>query len=450
LGLVPVTKAGTCHFAAIDIDVDDIDHKALLAKIRARRFPLNVCRSKSGGAHCYAFFKEPVPAKFAQQRLKQWAAILGFPSVEIFPKQTSTSSQNIGNWINLPYFGGDDTTRYAFDENGAMPFQDFLEKVVYYDSTENYDLSDPRTSASPSGMPPCLAKLSESKLPEGTRNNVLFNAAVFYRKSKPATWEDEVHAHNKDQFDPPLGYREVQAVVKSAARTRYQYTCEQFPLRDNCDRATCSKLPYGVENKPWDEPAAFDQVACSRFRKVMTDPPRYILEVNEKDIELSAEEFMSFPKFKAQVFMRLDLVIQTMKQPQWEQQLKLLTETKEDIPVPTDASLPGLVLQRFHEFLSLRERSNSKEDLLRGLPVTVDELILFRFSDLISHLHVYRLDKMDQGQLFSLLKSQGAGHKVVKLNGRLTTVWSFPEIATNEQTEDFIVPAFTKPGDDEI
>ena len=59
LGLVPVRRDGTCRFAAIDIDIDSIDHPALLQKVLARKLPLTVCRSKSGGAHLYLFMKEP-------------------------------------------------------------------------------------------------------------------------------------------------------------------------------------------------------------------------------------------------------------------------------------------------------------------------------------------------------------------------------------------------------
>lgn len=448
LGLVPIRKDSTCLFGAIDIDIDNINHLDLVAKVVKRRLPLTVCRSKSGGAHCYVFFKEPTPASKVQQLLKKWATILGHPSSEIFPKQSQISTNNIGNWINLPYFGGDNTTRYAFGENGALSLSDFLASVKHYDPAGDYDEG---ARIDTDGMPPCLAALSEHKLPEGTRNTVLFNVAVFYRKSAPTTWEDAVNRHNQTQFNPSLSYREVQSVIKSAGRTRYQYTCEQFPLRDHCNRNECQKLPYGVAHMPWKEEGAFDDLLVTRLRKILSEPPRYVLEVNGKDMELSAEDFINYRKFKTQVFMKMDLMIRDLKQPQWEQQIRALTETKEDVATPEDASTQGLILQRVHEFLALRERSVGRDDILRGLPVVANDQILFRASDLIRHLQIYKLDtKMELGELFLFLKKHGADHKRVRANGKVVQVWSFPLVNTNDQTEDFAVADFAEAGEEEL
>src|SRR5262245_21901500 len=354
LGLVPITKTGTCHFAAIDIDDDSIDHNWLHAKIVNRHLPLNVCRSKSGGAHLYVFPKYPLPAAEIQTLLKRWATLLGYPSAEIFPKQISVNPENVGNWINLPYFGGDSTTRYAVGPNGALTLEQFLETVKWYDP-ETSLTDETEIEQGVVEMPPCLAALSKHKLPEGSRNITLFNIAVFYRKSNPASWETEVATHNQKKFEKPLEYREVQSVVKSAARIRYQYTCEQSPLKDYCDRAACSLLPYGVSHMPWKEAGAYDDLLVTHLRKVHSDPPRYIVEVNGRDLELCVDDFLNFNHFRRQIYVKLDLMVKPLKQPQWELQVRALTQHKEVIAAPDDASLRGLIIERFHEFLSLRQ-----------------------------------------------------------------------------------------------
>ena len=56
-------------WAAIDIDVNDIDHTGLEEKVVELELPLVVYRSKSGGAHCYLFLEEPCPAKDAVDAL---------------------------------------------------------------------------------------------------------------------------------------------------------------------------------------------------------------------------------------------------------------------------------------------------------------------------------------------------------------------------------------------
>ena len=40
--------------------------------------------------------------------------------------------------------------------------------------------------------PPCLNKLATTGFGEGSRNNALFNIAVYYKQSKPDSWEDEI------------------------------------------------------------------------------------------------------------------------------------------------------------------------------------------------------------------------------------------------------------------
>jgi hypothetical protein len=444
LGLVPVTLAGTCHFAAIDIDIDTIDHARLYKEVARRRLPLNVCRSKSGGAHLYAFFNPPISAVVVQQTLKRWAAVLGHPRAEIFPKQSKIGGDNVGNWINLPYFGGDNTTRYCVDASGAMQLGAFLDRVVYFDPNASVDEApvrglDPR-------LPPCLAALSEKPLPEGAgRNQVLFNIAVFYRKSSPSDWQSRVEKHNQESFKPPLPEREVQSIVRSASRVKYQYTCEQAPIRDYCNKSLCQTLPYGVSHMPWKESDAFDELLVTNLRKVTTNPPRYILEVNGKDVELAAEDFIDFRKFRQKVYLNLDLMITPMKQPQWELLVRTLTAAKQNIEAPDDASLEGQVMQRFEEFLSLRERATSKEDLLRGLPFQEGDLILFRVSDFRRHLQIYKMDKLEGAQLYLLLRQHNAKHGYRRIAGKAAMIWSVPVSVANDQSEDFALPEFETP-----
>ena len=63
IGIIPINADSNCVWGCIDIDQYPLDHKALVAKIRADKLPLVVCRSKSGGAHCFLFAKSWVTAK---------------------------------------------------------------------------------------------------------------------------------------------------------------------------------------------------------------------------------------------------------------------------------------------------------------------------------------------------------------------------------------------------
>ncbi|MBG77474.1 MAG: hypothetical protein CL570_00375 [Alphaproteobacteria bacterium] len=127
LGIVPLRDDNTILWGAIDIDVYPIDIDDLFKKVTDSECPLIVFRSKSGGAHLIAFFDEPVPADKGQQFLQHWAHKLGFGNAEIFPKQTTrNNSDEVGNWLNMPYYGGMDGGRYAIINGKPVTLTQFL------------------------------------------------------------------------------------------------------------------------------------------------------------------------------------------------------------------------------------------------------------------------------------------------------------------------------------
>ena len=120
LGIIPITDDNTCKWGCIDIDsYAGFDHKKLIDKIKNLQLPLLVFRSKSGGAHVFCFTTVPVEAKLMRDKLISVSAVLGYGGSEVFPKQVELKSKDdTGNFLNLPYFNGNKTTRYCFNENG--------------------------------------------------------------------------------------------------------------------------------------------------------------------------------------------------------------------------------------------------------------------------------------------------------------------------------------------
>ena len=88
LGIIPINDDNKCRWGCIDIDsYAGFDHKKLIQQIKLLKFPLVVCRSKSGGAHVFLFSENFVEAKTMRDKLNQIRAVLGFGSAEVFPKQ---------------------------------------------------------------------------------------------------------------------------------------------------------------------------------------------------------------------------------------------------------------------------------------------------------------------------------------------------------------------------
>ena len=118
LGVIPIRDDNKVYWGAIDIDVYDLDLEEFSKSLGSS--PIIPCRTKSGGLHLYVFFKESILAKSVVPKLREIATLLGYASAEIFPKQIKIISErgDVGNWINMPYFGGESSTRYAYGKQG--------------------------------------------------------------------------------------------------------------------------------------------------------------------------------------------------------------------------------------------------------------------------------------------------------------------------------------------
>ena len=120
LGIIPINEDNKCKWGCIDIDsYAGFDHAKLINKIKLLNLPLVTTRSKSGGAHVFLFTTVPVDAELIRNKLVSISAVLGFGSSEVFPKQVELKSKDdTGNFLNLPYFNHEKTTRYAFNFKG--------------------------------------------------------------------------------------------------------------------------------------------------------------------------------------------------------------------------------------------------------------------------------------------------------------------------------------------
>jgi len=235
LGIIPIRADNSCIWGCIDIDQYPLDHKGLVEKVAQLKLPMVVCRSKSGGAHVFLFTRTPVPARDFQNYLKNAAALLGEAGREIFPKQAEilVDRGDTGNFLNLPYFGGELSTRYAFNSDGtAASMEEFfaLYEANVQDSLDAVPEAPKQAESPIKDGPPCLQALCAQGFPEGTRNNGLFNIAVYLKKAHPGSWEDKMVEYNFKYVSPPLPNNEVQIVLKQANKKTITTNVKTHPL----------------------------------------------------------------------------------------------------------------------------------------------------------------------------------------------------------------------------
>ena len=121
---------------------------------------------------------------------------------------------------------------------------------------------------------------------EGSRNNALFNIAVYYKQSAPDTWEDEIVKANIMSHIMALSNSEVQQLIKSVNRKGYdKYRCKDAPINAVCQSGLCRTKRFGVGFGEEEMPL------LGNLTKYTSTPPQWFLNVDEKRIELKIDNF---------------------------------------------------------------------------------------------------------------------------------------------------------------
>lgn len=443
LGIIPIMKDNHCWWGCIDIDKYDTDHKLVVKKIQQNKLPLVVCRSKSGGAHVFIFFKEPVPAKEVQAKLRAVAASLGYGGCEIFPKQTQvfTDKGDLGSWLNLPYFDAENTMRYAFDDKAqTLSLDDFFKYVAKKKVTraELAGLSESAPVQELEGGPPCLQHLVAQGFPEGTRNNGLTALCVFAKKAYPDNWQRKVEEYNQKFMDPPLTSQEVHDIIRSAERKDYGYKCKDQPISSFCNSGVCRTRQYGIG-------VAGTMPTFGSLTKIDTAPPTWFLDINEKRLELETEDLQNPKKFQKKCMDVINQMPPCMKADPWQQLIQHLLESVTIVPAPGEASAEGFFYELFQNFTSSdRTKAKSKDELITGKPWYDQETgsIYFRLTDLMAFLNRNKFVELTRQQIAAKLKKLGAEHDQLKIKGQCVRVFFLK--MEQEKLEALDTPAMPK------
>ena len=434
IGIIPINEDNSCKWGAIDIDQYPLDHKDLIEKIRRMKLPLVVCRSKSGGAHCYLFTSEWITAKQMQEVMTHIAAALGYGGSEIFPKQISLQLDrgDVGNFLNLPYFDAEDGLRYAIKDDGqSATLEEFFQ--LYKDYVQNpeevsaltiEDKTDPNIIVRDG--PPCLQTLCAQQISEGGRNNGLFNIGVYLRKAYPDSWESEFLIYNAKYLAPPLPLNEVNLVAKQLQKKDYTYKCKDAPINDYCNAGLCKTRKFGID-------AAVSGATIANLRKYNSNPPIWFMDVNGYPLELDTDALMNQSAFQRACVEQLNFMPKTLAKPTWEGRInQLLTEMTDTdgsiVEVSQDASTAGQFYDFLEEFCTSMQQADNREEILLRRPYTDEEesRTYFRLKDFTAYLNKNRFFEYKPHKIAQRLRDIDGDSSVMKINGKGTRVWHIP------------------------
>lgn len=430
LGIPMVDPAtDTVWFGGIDLDALDADHAARASEVADAGLPLVVCRSTSGALHGYLFLSEPTPAVTVKGRLEEWATGLGWTNpdgrpVEVFPKQTELSAGGVGNWISLPYYGPDGHQRAVTAEGEELDLPAFFDhaEAARVSESELRATYGPQGGDNPfSDGPLCLYRAHARGITEGGRNEALFNCALYWRAKlgTDGPWQEKTREYNEANVDPPLSDGELRTTVfRSLGSDRtYAYRCA------NCDRDRCDARPYG-RIAVIKRAGGLESVGS--LRKVTTDPPIYLVEVDGKDVELDAHQFLNFSYFWERVYEVTDVVLPEVDQPVWRETVKKLTDDLTRIEAPETAGVYGQFLSHLRDFLSMRHNANTMDDLEMAVPFEKDGAVYFYGKHLIQYLRRHGFRDYEPERVWTKLAQQGADRARPRVFGLRPEVWTLP------------------------
>jgi len=419
LGVIPINEQNMCRWGCIDVDeYIGLKHESIIKDIKKLNFPLMTFRSKSGGAHLFLFTSEFIMASLMQAKLKMMSQALGFEGSEIFPKQTEILVErgDTGNFLNLPYHGNIKGMRYAFNEDGSAAtleefFEMYLDKAQTKEQVESIVIKEKtaKKEAFKDG-PPCLNKLADEGFGDGSRNNGLFNVAIYHKQANPDTWEDEVYKSNNEYMEPPLGFVEVKALLASIGKRGYdKYRCKDQPICDVCNAGKCRTKRFGVGFEEEQMPE------LGQLTKINSNPTQYFLDIGGSRVELNKEQLHNPNLFSIEAMDKGAVVVPIPKAKDWRQIYLKPLITGQQVIEPLESLNPVNQLEHLlYQFTVHRSQARRKEDIMNKSAWTDEGFTYFKMEDFYSFSKRNNWE-MDKVKTYNLLQQHELYVKEVRM-----------------------------------
>lgn len=434
VGSIPINSENVCKFGALDIDTYDLDLQALNRKVQAMKMPLILCRSKSGGAHLFLFLKDWEPASLIREYLTEMSIALGYSGCEIFPKQDKILAErgDVGNFINMPYYGGDITTRYAMDKDGeAVDFDKFF-KMVKSKRVSAADLNEMKFGGQRKYFtdgPYCLEVMASQGKIQDNRNITMFAVGVYCRLKWADDWKKHHEEFNRILCEPALEATEIVNIQRSLEKKpTYFYQCDVCPLKDFCDKNVCKTRPFGVGNQAPDMPNV------GGLTILMSEPRLYFMDVDGQRMQLTTEQLQNQNLWQRQCMEQLSMMPPNLKAQKWQQMVNELMTKSVKLEVPEEMTIKGQFKELLKVYCTSRIKAMAPEEMDMGKPWTEDGQTRFTIAGIMQFLKNRGFSEYTRAEVQERLKELNGGqechghHAIRKPDGGRSTlrVWWVP------------------------
>ena len=446
LGLVPITDYSQCKFMAIDVDLDIMESlkvtlASIAASVEANDMPLVVCRSKSGAAHLYCFLNDETPVPPVRRTLIRMGDYMGFSSerpCEYFPHTNKLDTTSNGKYINLPYFDAENTVRYAIDHLGnELSLDEFIalaeSKVTTPEKFCKWKLPDSEADSIRDVIvngPPCLQTIYDQGLQPGTKNDMLFQFALLFKKYNPNTYEDNVEIINQTRTGgAPHDSSDLSNTLKSLRKKSYQYSCSHPCMAKICAKGLCQTRKYGIK-------AA---VECPPIKEILqwgaNDEYFEIIFESGDKVKILCSLFLEFGSFRAAIVQALHIVIPEPKRLEWQDWITTIIATKvKRVDVPKEFNVDHSICSLIISYITGRTVGSKIEELMVSKPVKIGEDIYVRQKDIQAEIVKRRFPGYVENLELSVVVNDLKGYMSVKeIDGHIVPVFVIPNPKINQE-----------------
>ena len=313
-----------------------------------------------------------------RDKLLSVSAVLGYGGSEVFQKQIELKSKDdTGNFLNLPYFNGDNTTRYAFLENGqAANIDGFFElherNKLTPEQLEKLQIKRPQSEFSDG--PPCLESLTQSKLNDG-RDRVLYQYIQYAKRKWPEEWPKKINQFNYTHFVEPLDDKVIQEKIKFHSKKELGFKCNEEPMCNHCDKSLCKVRKFGIGGE-----SVFPTL--SDLQKVELDEPYYWVNVDGERIKLDTiDSLLEQRLFRRTVTKQINKKPPRITTKEFEKYTDMLLSNIEIIKAPIGSSLIEQLKDHLEEYCTNdSSATTTKEQIFLGNVWTDEEKHYFIFN----------------------------------------------------------------------
>ena len=267
---------------------------------------------------------------------------------------------------------------------------------------------------------------------EGSRNNALFNIAVYYKQAHPDSWEDKIVEANIKHMEPKLSNSEVQQLIKSVNRKGYdKYRCKDAPINAVCQSGLCRTKRFGVGFGEEEMPP------LGNLTKYKSSPPQWFLDVDGTRIELKSEQLYSSPLFALACLDQANLVVPVPKAKDWKQHfLKPMMNNLQEVEPLESLNPMNQLTGLLQDWTTNRQSARTMDDVFNKLPYTDEnkEFTYFRMDDFYAFLkkNNWEVDKIKTGNLIKRLEDTFVSEERVRIKKQQPRLI---KIKTMKQTE---------------